>query len=101
MSCSMVPETSLPMEFSGPGRSPLDSSILGIGVVIAVMLSMRALARGVELATQSKASKDILIVMREGAEAEISSWVSTEATQIIRSLPGVAKDAQGAPLVSP
>src|ERR1051326_3151161 len=81
-------------------RVSLALSILGIGVVIAVMLSMRALDRGVELATQSKASKDILIVMREGAEAEISSWVSTEATQIIRSLPGVAKDAQGTPVVS-
>ena len=76
-------------------------SILGIGVVIAVMLSMKALDRGVELATESKASKDLLIVMREGAEAEISSWVDRDATAIIRTLPGVAKNAQGQPLVSP
>ena len=82
-------------------RISLALSILGIGVVIAVMLSMRALDRGVELATQSKASKDVLLVMREGAEAEISSWVTTEATQIIRALPGVAKNAKGEPLVSP
>ena len=25
MSCSIMPETSLPIEFSGPGRSPLES----------------------------------------------------------------------------
>jgi ABC-type lipoprotein release transport system permease subunit len=66
-------------------------SVLGIGVVIAVMLSMQALDRGVTLATQSTASKDILIVMREGAEAEISSWVTRDAEQIIRTLPGVEK----------
>src|SRR3954451_746543 len=66
-------------------------SILGIGVVIAVMVSMKALDRGVELATQSSASKDVLIVMREGAEAEISSWVTRDAAQIIRTLPGVEK----------
>src|SRR3954452_9163076 len=66
-------------------------SILGIGVVIAVMLSMQALDRGVTLATQSSASKNILIVMREGSEAEISSWVTRDAEQVIRTLPGVAK----------
>lgn len=82
-------------------RTSLALSIFGIGVVIAVMLSMKALERGVELATQSSASKDVLIVMREGAEAEISSWVSLEATQIIRTLPGVAKNAKGEALVSP
>jgi putative ABC transport system permease protein len=52
---------------------------------------MKALDRGVELATQSSASKDVLIVMREGAEAEISSWVTRDAAQIIRTLPGVEK----------
>src|SRR6185295_19585002 len=82
-------------------RISLAMSILGIGVVIAVMISMKALDRGVELATRSSASKDVLIVMREGAEAEISSWVTRDATAIIRTLPGVAKDSQGQPLVSP
>src|SRR6266851_4777258 len=66
------------------------SSILGIGVVIAVMLSMKALDHGVELATQSSASKDLLIVMREGSEAEISSFVTKDATAIIRALPGAS-----------
>src|SRR3954468_57367 len=82
-------------------RVSLALSIIGIGVVIAVMVSMKALDHGVELATQSSASKEIQIVMREGAEAEISSWVTREATQIIRTLPGIAKDSHGQPLVSP
>src|SRR5438270_2668652 len=82
-------------------KTSLALSILGIGVVIAVMLSMKALDRGVELATHSSASKELLVVMREGAEAEISSFIDREATAIIRALPGIAKNAKGQPLVSP
>jgi putative ABC transport system permease protein len=76
-------------------------TILGIGVVIAVMLSMMALYNGVLKATVSSGSKDVLMVMREGAEAEISSWVAKDKFNILRTLPGIAKDAKGEPLVSP
>jgi ABC-type antimicrobial peptide transport system permease subunit len=76
-------------------------SILGIGVVMAVMLSMMALQHGVTKATVSSGSKENLLVMREGAEAELSSWVTKDATQIIRTVPGIAKDAKGQPLVAP
>jgi ABC-type lipoprotein release transport system permease subunit len=76
-------------------------SILGIGVVIAVMLSMMALNNGVTKATLTSGSKDNLLVMREGAEAEISSWVTKDATHVIRTLPGIARDSHGEPLVAP
>lgn len=76
-------------------------TIFGIGVVIAVMLSMMALENGVRSAIVSSGSKDNLMVMREGAEAELSSWVSKDAFRIIRSFPGIARDARGEPLISP
>jgi putative ABC transport system permease protein len=76
-------------------------SVLGIAVVIAVMLSMMALDNGVTKATLSSGSKDNLIAMREGAEAELSSWISKDAAHIIRTLPGIAKATDGGPLVSP
>ncbi|MDB5325911.1 MAG: hypothetical protein JWM57_1480, partial [Phycisphaerales bacterium] len=41
------------------------------------------------------------IVMRTGADAELTSTVSDEAYQIIRRLPGIAADAKGEPMVSP
>jgi len=75
-------------------------TILGIGVVIAVMISMMALKNGVHSAVVSSGSKDNLMVMREGAAAELSSWVSKDAFRIIRSLPGIAKEGN-APLISP
>ena len=77
-------------------------TILGIGVVIAVMISMMALLQRRALsAVVSSGSKDNLMVMREGAEAELSSWVTKDAYRIIRALPGIAKDSDGAPLISP
>src|SRR5438132_4901990 len=76
-------------------------SILGIGIVIAVMLSMMALYNGVKKATTTAASKDAMMVLREGAQAEVSSWVTKEAYRIIRALPGIQKDSKAQPLISP
>jgi putative ABC transport system permease protein len=75
-------------------------AVLGIGVVIAVMISMMALKNGVNSAVVSSGSKDNLMVMREGAAAELSSWVTKDAFRIIRALPGIAKEG-GTPLISP
>ena len=76
-------------------------SIFGIGVVIAVMLSMMALNNGVTKATVSSGSKDNLMVMREGAEMELASWVTKDAFRVMRALPGIAKNDKGDPIISP
>lgn len=76
-------------------------SIFGIAIVIAVMLSMMALYNGVKKSTTTTASKESMMVLREGAQAEVSSWVTKEAYRIIRALPGIQKDSKGEPLVSP
>lgn len=76
-------------------------TILGIGIVIAVMLSLMALDRGVTKATVSSGSKETLMILREGAQAEISSWVTKDKFQILRTLPGIQKDAKGEPVISP
>src|SRR2546430_447475 len=76
-------------------------SVFGIGIVIAVVLSMMALYTGVLKATTTSGSKDAMMVMREGAQAEISSWVTKDAYRIIRALPGIQKDSKGEPMLSP
>jgi putative ABC transport system permease protein len=82
-------------------RVSMALTILGIGTVIAVMTSMLALYEGVRTAVVSSGSPDNLLVLREGALTEATSWVTHDALGIIRSLPGVAKGADGNPLVSP
>jgi len=76
-------------------------TILGIGVVIAVMISMLALYNGVRTAIVSSGSAENLIVLREGALTEGTSVVTRDAYRIIRSLPGIERDSSGNPLVSP
>jgi ABC-type antimicrobial peptide transport system permease subunit len=76
-------------------------TILGIGIVIAVMVSMLALYNGVNEALVSSGSAENLMVLREGAQTEGTSWVTREKYNIIRTLPGIAKSSGGEPLVSP
>src|SRR5688500_4745211 len=76
-------------------------TVLGIGIVIAVMVSMMALYNGVQEALVSTGSKDNLMVLREGAQAEATSWVTREKTQLSRARPGIQKAGDGQPLVSP
>lgn len=76
-------------------------TVLGIGVVIAVMVAMMALYNGVQQALVSSGSKENLIVLREGAQTESTSWVNRDKFRIIGSLPGIEKGSDGKPLVSP
>lgn len=76
-------------------------TILGIGVVIAVMVAMMALYNGVQQALVSSGSKDNMMVLREGAQTEATSWVTREKFKIVSSLPGIARAKDGEPLLSP
>ena len=76
-------------------------TIIGIGVVIAVMVAMLALYNGVQQALVSSGSKENLLVLREGAQAESTSWVTRDKYRIIESLPGIARGTDGKPTVSP
>ena len=76
-------------------------TILGIGIVIAVMVAMMALYNGVQQALVSSGSPENLMILREGAQTEATSWVTREKTRIIGALPGIARGSDGKPIVSP
>lgn len=76
-------------------------TVAGIGIVIAVMVSMMALYAGVETALVSSGAEENVMALREGALTEATSWVTKEKYRIIRALPGIAPGPGGAPLVSP
>lgn len=64
-------------------------TIAGIAVVIAVMLSMIALYDGVMSQFAASGERGLLLILRDGADAELSSAVTHEAFEVIRNLPGV------------
>ena len=77
------------------------ATAFGIGMVVAILVLALALATGFQAAVVSTGSPDNVIVLRKGADSELSSGIGREAANIVKSLPDVAQSAEGSPLVSP
>ncbi|HYV04397.1 MAG TPA: ABC transporter permease [Blastocatellia bacterium] len=71
-----------------------------VALVVAVFVALMALANGLNSALIATGSAENIIVIREGSQVEMQSFVSKEAFQIIQSLPGIARDPQGKPMAS-
>lgn len=76
-------------------------TILGVSLVVTVFLLVMSLAEGVRKTFHTAVSPLNLVVMRVGAQSDVQSVVETEKVDTIRTLPGIARDDQGQPLVSP
>jgi ABC-type lipoprotein release transport system permease subunit len=74
---------------------------LGIGLVVAVFVAMLALANGFAAALVSTGSTDNVVVLRRGADTELSSGIGRDAVNIINSFPHIAAGGDGRPLASP
>lgn len=83
-------------------QRPMSSlaTALGIAFVVAVLVGALALASGFQAALVQTGSPSNVIVLRKGADSEISSGIGRDAVNILRSLPEIATDGQGRPLVS-
>jgi putative ABC transport system permease protein len=73
---------------------------LGIGMVVAVFVAMLALANGFAVALTSTGSEDNVLILRKGADSEMSSGLSRADASILSSTPHVARDANGSALAS-
>ena len=74
---------------------------VSIGLVVAVFVAMLALASGFRAALAKTGSPDNVIVLRQGANDELSSGISRETARTIATFPHIATGDDGAPLVSP
>ena len=73
---------------------------LGIGLTVAVLLSILALVEGLRTSLESTGDPRHLIVMRKGATAVLNSVVTPEQFQTVKFKPGVARDASGQPMAA-
>lgn len=71
-----------------------------VALVVAVFVALMALANGLNSALIATGAPENIIVIREGSQVEMQSFVTKEAFQIIQSLPGIARDSQGKPMAS-
>lgn len=76
-------------------------SVLGIAGTVGVFLAMLAMARGFQATLIASGSPDNAIVLRAGADTEMTSAINHEQVRIIGDAPQVARSADGAPLISP
>ena len=65
---------------------------LGIALTVAVLLSVLALVNGLQSAFHSSGNPLDVLVMRKGATAELSSGLTREVFQSLKSMPGIARD---------
>ncbi|HET9325309.1 MAG TPA: ABC transporter permease [Candidatus Eisenbacteria bacterium] len=72
----------------------------GIAMVVMILVGAFALASGFQAALVESGSPNNAIVMRVGADSEISSGVGRDAANIIKALPDIATGPDGRPLVS-
>ena len=74
---------------------------LGVALVVAVFIGTLALANGFRAALARTGSDANLLLLRRGADSELSSGLSRETASIIAASPHLDVGTDGRPLVSP
>ncbi|MDH3461929.1 MAG: ABC transporter permease [Burkholderiaceae bacterium] len=72
----------------------------GMALVVFVFATVLMMSEGIRATLVATGQPDNVLVLRQGAGAEINSGISREQAAIIESLPGIATDGNGARLVS-
>nr|WP_166767671.1 ABC transporter permease [Xanthomonas euroxanthea] len=75
--------------------------VVGIAGVVGVLVAMLAMGQGFQATLNSTGDDTTAIVLRGGSQAETNSVITRELVPLVSSLPGIAADARGRPLLSP
>lgn len=76
-------------------------SVLGIAGTVGVFLAMLAMARGFQATLIASGSPDNVIILRAGADTEMTSAVNHEQVRIVGDAAEIARASDGSPLISP
>ena len=74
--------------------------VIGVAGVVAVLISVMAMATGLSRTVASTAREDRAIIIRGGSQSELQSTLSRDAAAIIRDAPGIRKTSDGRPVAS-
>lgn len=74
--------------------------VIGIAGVVGVLVALLAMGEGFRATLAGTGSDERAIVLREGANAELSSGLTREQADLLKRLPGVQRDAAGEPVAS-
>src|SRR5439155_826529 len=77
-------------------RCPVAAALMGIAGVVGVLVGVLSMAAGFKHAMAASGSPDAAIVLRSGADNEMSSGFNKTETQVISDAPGIARGPDGA-----
>jgi putative ABC transport system permease protein len=69
-------------------------AIIGIAGVVVVFVSVLSIATGFQAAMQGSGSPDRALVLRSGADSEMTSGLSGADVDVIKQAPGIRRDGQ-------
>src|SRR5512146_310933 len=75
-------------------------AVVGIGAVAAVFVGVLSMAEGFRATMEGTGDPDSAIVLRVGADAEMTSVLLMDQVRTISDAPGIARSATG-PMASP
>jgi len=75
--------------------------VAGIAGVVGVLVALLGMAEGFEATLASTGRLDRAIVLRIGSIDELGSWRGVEQARLISDVPGVKRNADGAPVALP
>jgi putative ABC transport system permease protein len=74
--------------------------VVGIAGVVGVLVSVLSLAEGFRHTLASTGRAQRVIMLRSGSDTEMSSGIGREQAALLASVPGLARDTGGRPLVT-
>lgn len=76
------------------------AAVFAVSVVVAVLLSFLAMAKGFEQTLAGTGSESIAIATRIGSQSELNSSMSRDTVNLLITSPGIAQNANGDPIYS-
>ena len=73
------------------------STVMAVALVVVVLLSFLAMANGFQRTIEGSGAKDVAVLLRDGATAELNSVVMQDQVRLIEEAPGIARNAAGKP----
>jgi putative ABC transport system permease protein len=81
-------------------RTTTVMTALGIGLTVAVLMAVMALAEGLRTSFQATGHPLNVLVMRRGATSELTSIINRDSYQTLRAKAGIARTDSGGPMAS-
>ena len=80
----------------GERKGSSASAIFGIAGVVCVLVGVLSIGQGYEKVMEASGSADTAMILRSGADTEMTSGLTRDQTRIIADAEGIARDTDGA-----